>query len=136
MKTLNLIHPITHNGTEYGRGLVEVDDITAAKWLLEAPDAATEYATPVAATIQRAPGAPVVVEPPLKPNVNFNDVPASNATHSLSAREVQDLLDKTTELTTLAALLKGEEVNPNFPPEGRKGVKQAIANRASELGAK
>jgi len=65
MKIL-LIHPITEGGKEYGRGVHDVDEGTAERWLKDAPHAAVLPPGEQPGTVTEAADAPATGKQPAK----------------------------------------------------------------------
>ena len=53
--TIELIHPITHDGMEYGRGLHDVSDELAILWFTKAPHAVRRPQAAALGIISKAP---------------------------------------------------------------------------------
>lgn len=112
---IELIHPITHNGTEYGRGVHDLEDGLAKKFLAECPDAAVEFKPggPVTGSVAKSPDAP-------KADISTQNLSAADALEYVHAADNRD---------ELQALLLGEQQRPGGE---RKSVVAAINARIAE----
>lgn len=122
-KKVLLIHPIVHDGLEYGRGVHEVSDTIAALWQKEAPHALAPVEATAVGKVVKAPDAPKAPEVP------------KDITHNLNVTEAIARIDSTTDVTVLKAMAASEKLHPGFDG-GRKGVLDAIADRIEELKTK
>lgn len=114
---VELKHPVTHNGDEYSRGVHDVSDALAKKWLKEAPHAVTAFA-------ESEPAAGTVV-----PAADTAPLPVS---HTLNVPDTLALIDDETDIDKLHQMADDEARHPKFT-NGRNRVLTAISERITEL---